>query len=62
MQYGQTQNGMKWGLEGIQLSSLFPAFYLKSDSDNIFDDWGGNAGDAKNDFADVAPHKTITFG
>ena len=54
VQYGQTQNGMAWGLEGIQLSNLFSAFYLKSNSDNIFDGWGGNSGDAKNEIINLA--------
>ena len=28
MQYGQTQDGMKWGLEGIQLSHTHDAYYF----------------------------------
>ena len=34
-QYGQTQNGMPWGLEGIQLSTRYQAAYVNSDSSGI---------------------------
>ena len=35
MQYGQTHNGMKWGLEGLQLSDTDKAFYVQS-----YTNWG----------------------
>ena len=38
-QYGQTQNGMEWGLEGIQLSDSVPA-YWKERGNTSSDFWG----------------------
>ena len=35
MQYGQTQNGMKWGLEGIQLSHTHDAAYFDYSAQGI---------------------------
>lgn len=39
-QYGSTQNGMPWGLDGIQLSSKYDAFYADASASNIFE-WIG---------------------
>ena len=40
LQYGSTQNGMPWGLDGIQLSSKYDAFYADASASNIFE-WIG---------------------
>lgn len=46
--FGQTEwNGMPYGLEEVQLSHEHDAIHLKSNKDNIWDDMGGNGGDAK---------------
>ena len=36
-QYGSTQDGMPWGLEGIQLSSLYDGLVVKQESTTIAD-------------------------
>ena len=38
--YGPKQNGMSWGLDGIQLSSKYDAFYADASASNIFE-WIG---------------------
>lgn len=57
LQYGSTQDGMEFGLVGVQLSHLYQAFYLESDSDNWLDQWGGNSGDAKTAIIQLAIEK-----
>ena len=46
--------GMKWGLDGEPLSSLYNAIYLKSNKDSFWDDLGGNSGDAKTELINYA--------
>ena len=65
--YGQTQNGMPWGLEGIQLSNKYPAFYLVYDAtDNLLDQFLGWLGWDKEEavrksFALLTPQPVYDF-
>ena len=45
--YGQTYDGMPWGLEGLQLSDTDNAFYIQSkiDSDDITEFFSGRKAD-----------------
>ena len=67
MHYGGTQNGMAYGLDGIQLSYEHPAFYLNYDTtDNLIDQilgWLGWDKEAavKNSFAMLSPQPVYDF-
>ena len=60
-QYGETQNGMAWGLDGIQLSNKVIAYWKENTSDSwlawIIDYFFNTSGTANNVFANsgVAP-------